>query len=228
MMPTAISYFDNFNDALPAKRWAKSRRIGPLCIIILLHVLLCYAIIHGQSARVLKVLPTEIVVTLMAPMVLPSQTTPIETATLMKPAIAPLSLATALTVPSVPEAISLAPLAAAPADVAVVTALPIPPLPPSLAQPKTVTSGVEYVRQPQASYPRLAKRMKEEGQTLLRVLVNAKGLPERVEIQKSSGSGRLDEAARQAVMAALFKPHVEDGIPMAMYALVPISFQLDS
>lgn len=69
--------------------------------------------------------------------------------------------------------------------------------------------------------------MGEEGKAMLRVLVNDKGRAERIEIQKSSGSPRLDEAARQAVQRALFKPYMEDGKPVAVFAVIPISFQLD-
>lgn len=68
--------------------------------------------------------------------------------------------------------------------------------------------------------------MREEGKVLLRILVNEKGHPERVEIHKPSGFARLDEAARQAAMRALFKPYLEDGRPAAVFALVPIIFSL--
>jgi protein TonB len=53
-----------------------------------------------------------------------------------------------------------------------------------------------------------------------------KGTAEQVTVQKSSGSNNLDEAGRQAVLRALFKPHVEDGKAIPVYALVPINFQL--
>src|SRR5207237_10735251 len=94
-------------------------------------------------------------------------------------------------------------------------------------QPKTI-SGVEYLQAPQPEYPPLARRMGEEGKVMLRVLVNDKGRAERIEIQKSSGSQRLDEAARLAASAALFKPYIEDGKAVAVYAIVPIAFQLNS
>jgi protein TonB len=58
--------------------------------------------------------------------------------------------------------------------------------------------------------------------------VNDQGRPERIELHKSSGSPRLDEAARQAVLRAVFKPFIENGRSVAAYAIVPIRFQLDS
>lgn len=77
-------------------------------------------------------------------------------------------------------------------------------------------------------YPAASKRMGEEGKSVIRVLINEKGRAERVEVQKSSGSSRLDDAAKQAVMRALFKPYMEDGKPLPVFAIVPINFQLSN
>jgi len=104
------------------------------------------------------------------------------------------------------------------------SAAPVPQVTAS-ATPKTI-SGVEYIQPPQPEYPPLSRRMREEGKVLLRILVNEKGRPARVDIQKPSGSARLDEAARQAAMRALFKPHLEDGRPVAVFALVPVNFSI--
>jgi protein TonB len=123
--------------------------------------------------------------------------------------------------PAPAEPVAIAP-AASPARPA---APPAPPAPPA---PKTITSGIEYIQPPQPDYPPISRRMGEEGKAILRVLVNDKGRPERIEVHKSSGSARLDEAARQAVLRAVFKPFIEDGKSVAAYAIVPIRFQLDN
>jgi len=60
----------------------------------------------------------------------------------------------------------------------------------------------------------------------MRVLVSDAGLPVRAEVHRSSGSPRLDEAARQAVLGALFKPYIENGKSLTVYVLVPINFKL--
>lgn len=70
--------------------------------------------------------------------------------------------------------------------------------------------------------------MGEQGKVVLRVLVNEKGRPEKVEVQRSSGFPRLDEAARQAAWRALFKPFIEDGKAVPRYAIVPIRFSLNN
>lgn len=114
--------------------------------------------------------------------------------------------------------------AAAPAPAAAAAAAPGPALP--SGPPKTIT-GVEYIQMPRPEYPSLSRRRGEEGKVILRVLVNQRGRPEQVSIQQSSGSSRLDQAAREAAMRAVFRPHQENGQPVPVYALVPINFSLD-
>ncbi len=87
-------------------------------------------------------------------------------------------------------------------------------------------SGVAYLIPPKVEYPLSARRAGLEGQVTLRLLIDEKGIPQRADLQQSSGHAKLDEAARAAAMRALFKPHVEDGQPLPVYALVPISFSL--
>jgi periplasmic protein TonB len=94
------------------------------------------------------------------------------------------------------------------------------------SQPKTISS-VEYLQAPQPEYPSMSRRMGEQGKVILRILVNEKGRAEHIDIQRSSGFPRLDDAARAAASRALFKPYVEDGKAMAVYVVVPIGFQLD-
>jgi protein TonB len=73
----------------------------------------------------------------------------------------------------------------------------------------------------------MSRRLGEQGTVMLRVLVSEQGRPERVEIVQSSGSARLDEAARLAVQRAQFKPYSEGGAPAAMYATVPVTFEAE-
>lgn len=70
--------------------------------------------------------------------------------------------------------------------------------------------------------------MGEEGKVILRVLVNGRGRAERIDIQESSGSSRLDQAAREAVQQARFKPYIENGTPISVFAIVPIAFKLEN
>ena len=69
--------------------------------------------------------------------------------------------------------------------------------------------------------------MGEEGKVLLRVFIGADGLPQRVEINQSSGYDRLDRQAMDAVMRWRFAPGKRNGVPEAMWNLVPINFVLE-
>ena len=105
-------------------------------------------------------------------------------------------------------------------------AAPVPAPAPVAATPKTI-SGVEYLQPPRPEYPPASRRKGEEGVVQLRVLISEQGRAERIHILTSSDSPRLDEAARLAVQRALFKPYLENGRPLAVYAIVPIRFHLD-
>lgn len=76
-------------------------------------------------------------------------------------------------------------------------------------------------------YPSDAKRRGEHGTVLLRVRVGSNGLPLIVEVARSSGSFRLDRAAREAVLRWRFRPVQIDGRAVPAEGLVPIAFNLE-
>lgn len=227
--------------------WPYARRLGPLTLIILLHLGFFYALQSGLLYRPVPSVPHEVLVHFIVaepapqpasapapvpapvpkpvPKPAPPKILPVVHKAVPKPAAKPvpappLNLAPAeqaITLPAEPQP------ATEPAAAAAATAPTARPA----AAPKTISSGVEYLQAPQPEYPLLSRRRGEEGKVVLRALINLKGRPEQVEIQASSGSTRLDEAARQAVLRAVFKPHLEDGQPVMVYAIVPIKFQLD-
>jgi len=94
---------------------------------------------------------------------------------------------------------------------------------PSVITPPVVES-VEYVRAPAPVYPSESSRRRERGTVLLRVLVDALGRPAQIELERSSGYPRLDDAARAAVQKALFRPHEVNGIAQPAQVLIPIEF----
>jgi protein TonB len=93
----------------------------------------------------------------------------------------------------------------------------------SVTTPKLV-SEVEYVREPVAKYPAAARTMKQSGVVTLRVLIDASGRAREVNVHRSSGYKLLDDAARKAVLSALFKPYTENGSAQPVYVLIPIEF----
>lgn len=235
--PTSHRY-DAFEPAL------SSRKFASMSLIALLHVGLIYALVVTLKREPLQAVTQEVFATVIMPQ--PSRPQPPQPT----PKLLPVPLKTVVPevpkMPEIPKVIDqkiitqadAPPSPAAPpsdprpatsaAEPAAPSAQPAPPAPPAPpAQPRTITSGVEYIRPPRAEYPGNARRMGEEGKVLLRVLVNEKGMAERIEIQTSSGSARLDEAGRQAVQRAVFKPYVENGKPVPVFVIVPIAFQLD-
>lgn len=69
--------------------------------------------------------------------------------------------------------------------------------------------------------------MGEQGIVMLRVFIDAQGMPQKVDIQKSSGYDRLDQQAVDAVKRWKFVPGKDRGVPTPMWATVPINFNLN-
>lgn len=95
------------------------------------------------------------------------------------------------------------------------------------AAPITVTQ-VEYLRPPSLVYPPLAKRLREQGTVVLRVLIDEAGRACEIRIHSSSGHARLDSAAEQAVRLAEFKPYQAGGAVRRVYVLIPLEYALRS
>ena len=211
----------------------KRSKFVPLTLILVLHLGAFYAIQSGLLSRVVTAaMPAIMTVSIIAPPAPPKPPAPSvpKTVELSAPVpravIPPLPLiAVAPTEPTItpPQATRAE---AAPVATAAPTAPAAPsPTPPAPSTPRTVSS-VEYIKAPQLIYPNLSRRLGESGTVVLRILINEKGLPEQILIQKSTGYTNLDEAGRQAAQRALFKPMIENGKPVPVYVLVPLTFQL--
>ena len=86
---------------------------------------------------------------------------------------------------------------------------------------------LQYADAPTPAYPREALMAGAEGTVLLKVLVDVDGTPLSVDIERSSGNRRLDDAARRQVLRKWkFRPAIRDGQAIQVYGLVPVSFSL--
>ncbi len=103
-----------------------------------------------------------------------------------------------------------------------VEAPPAPPPPPRMLP----AAAVQYLSTP-LDYPRTSRRLQEAGTVLLRVYIDERGLPATVQLSRSSGFPRLDDAAIASVKKWRFKPYSENGVPMAGYAVIPVVFELE-
>lgn len=90
------------------------------------------------------------------------------------------------------------------------------------------TESLQYALAPPPTYPREALMAGAEGTVVLKVLVDVDGTPLEVEIQRSSGNRRLDDAAKRQVLRKWkFRPAMRDGRAIQVYGLVPVNFSLE-
>jgi protein TonB len=107
---------------------------------------------------------------------------------------------------------------------------PPPPAPPAAPPaPRTVAiTAVQYLTPPILAYPLASRRMQEQGQVNVRVLVDPQGQPQQVAVIRSSGYPRLDESALATVRNTRFKPYTENGVPLPFWVVMPLVFELEN
>ena len=218
---------------------------GAAALTVVIHGSAVAAIVAYQPTRTVTVPPAPMMVSLITPPKAEPQVQekvdrPPEIIP-PKPKPRPKARPQARPAPAPPPAPAPVPLQAvpppepaAPAVAAVVPVpVPPPPAPPTSAAepaPLPVTPPVfdaDYLVNPPPAYPTLSRRKGEEGRVVLRVLVNAAGAAEAVEIRASSGHERLDVAARDTVLRWKFVPARRGAEPVSAWVLVPISFRLE-
>ena len=89
-------------------------------------------------------------------------------------------------------------------------------------------TALAYLTRTRVPYPREAIALHQQGTVILRVLVGTDGIAQAIEIEKSSGSRALDNAARDAVRRWTFQAGTRNGIRAALWARVPIKFDLQT
>ena len=95
------------------------------------------------------------------------------------------------------------------------------------ARPTSARYDANYLNNPAPVYPSLSRRLGEEGKVLLRVQVSAEGKPLTTDIHVSSGSARLDEAARKATSRWQFVPAYQGTVAVVSWVEVPVEFHLE-
>jgi protein TonB len=84
-----------------------------------------------------------------------------------------------------------------------------------------------YLRNPEPPYPAASRRLGEQGTVQLRVLVSADGHAARVDVHRTSGFPRLDDAASAAVREWRFVAAKRGATPVEALVIVPIVFRLE-
>lgn len=111
------------------------------------------------------------------------------------------------------------PLEAPPANA--ITASPAP-----ASGPPSVDLAVTHSTQP--AYPPASRRMNEEGVVALAVLVDERGRPADVRVERSSGFPRLDQAAVEGLRKWRFQAAMQDGVATRAWTTVRVRFRLDA
>jgi TonB family protein len=91
-----------------------------------------------------------------------------------------------------------------------------------------VGSGVSAPRAtytPDPEYSERARKAGYRGTCVMRMVVDANGVPQDIRVTRPLGMG-LDEKAIEAVRSWRFKPAMKDGLPVAVQINVEISFRL--
>lgn len=96
-------------------------------------------------------------------------------------------------------------------------------------KPKNPTGIADggYIKKPAPPYPAAAREREEEGSVTIEVIVGANGNVESTRVAKSSGSPRLDRAAKDAAARASYKPKSQGGVPMKTRFMAAYTFSLD-
>lgn len=133
----------------------------------------------------------------------------------VQPARQPLPAEPARPEPARPETL--------PAPTPAPAATEAPPLP--VTQPRF---NADYLDNPKPPYPSASRRMGEEGEVRLRVHVDTAGHAQQIEVYRSSGFPRLDQAALDTVKQWRFVPARQGDQPIPAWVIVPIQFSLRS
>ena len=218
-MPFLILRIQSFQGSKSAMDFSEllsrvSRRAGVWLAIGVVHVGLIYVVTHWSPVRIaLEATPIE--ASIVEAQTRPSETPPPPVPQLEQPV--PVIEPPLVTINEEP-----------PPNAITVAVTEQPPAPSQAPAALHVVSDVAYIEAPQPKYPPESRRSGEEGLVVLRVLINEIGSVARIDIERSSGHSRLDDAACAAVKRARFRPYLENGVPRMALATIPIEFNWKS
>ena len=220
-----------------------SRTLAIVSSVVLFHIAALWAMHTGLLQRVVEVVvPVMAISQAEPPPPPPKPPEPVKPPEPPKPTPPPKTPQPVLTPPPTPQppapatpeppAVLAAPTASVTAPVvpAAAPAPPPPAPPPPPAAPAKVelpSSKADYLHNPPPDYPRMSKRLGEQGKVVLKVLIGTDGAPQKVELVTSSGFERLDKSALDAAMRWRYVPGKRGGVAEAMWYQVPIQFTLE-
>ena len=212
-----------------------AQRRGMVGAIVVGHVALGWALLQVREVREAVLDAAPIFVNLIAPPappeIVPPPPPPPTVVPVRRPAAPNVIAAAPSPAPAAFETAPPPPQPEPPAPVPVAVAVPAPapvPVPAPPPAPKIIpASAVQYLEPISLDYPRLSKKLGETGRVLIRVFIDEAGLAKNVQVNRSSGHPRLDDAALSAIQKARFKPYMENGQAVSGWAFIPLEFELE-
>ncbi|WP_336962311.1 energy transducer TonB [Sphingobium aquiterrae] len=212
-------------------RYGASRMpsLPALLIVLALHAVAIVALVHMRTVYVHRK-SAELVTVNLTPSAPPppsqeEPTPPSRPEVVVPPALVqtPPPVAPSIAVASEPAPVS-------PPVVGQPSAVPGPPSPPVVAAgPATVQGGdlmARMIAGKPPRYPIECRRKREQGTVVLSLTLGTDGRVATISIAQSSGHGRLDDAARDAVRNWRWEPMIRNGQPVQVRGLVEIPFVL--
>jgi protein TonB len=201
---------------------SSSRRLTGLIITVALHIALIYALIHGLARKIVEIvvppLETKIIEEIKPPAPDKPPPPPPKLETPPPPFIPPPEVNIQMPMQQAPTITAVAPTPPPPAPVFV----PTPPRPTVNTAPVVNAASCD-----KPEYPPAARRANETGTVLLNFLIDVNGKVIDSKVERSSGSRRLDEAARNGLELCTFKPATADGKPLRAWARIEYVWRLE-
>lgn len=208
----------------------QKKNLAGMSMVVLLHVALLAAFLHGSRLTVFKPAPPVIdVLPNLDPPKLKEPEPRIEEPQLERPVVQ---------IPPIPDQVTVEPL---PTVTAKVTPDP-QPLPPQArtgqgqaepgartqtAAPVVTAAVVDAQACTKPDYPKNALRNGDTGTVMLAFLIGADGKVADARVEKSSGFRELDRAAQAGLSLCRFKPGTVDGVPQSSWTRMQYVWSLD-
>ena len=212
---------------------SSSKRVTGLAAVVVFHAVVGYALVNGLARKIVEVvtqpLETKIIEEIKPPPEVkpPPPPPPPRFAAPPPPYIPPPEVQ--VQVPQTAQAItavtSTKPTEPVAAPGQRYAAAPEPAVP--RAAPVRMAAVVDAKACDKPEYPPAALRAQETGIVRLAFLIDVNGSAIESKIERSSGSGRLDEAARKALGLCKFKPATTDGKPERAWAKIEYEWKID-
>ena len=201
-----------------------------MVVVLVFHVVLGYALVQGLARKIVEVvrqpLETKIVEEIKPPPPEKPPPPPPKLATPPPPYIPPpeVQVQVPMSAPTITAITTVKPPAPVPPPAA-----PAPPPPPVVkAHVPVRTAPVVDAREcEKPPYPAAALRANETGTVQLNFLIDVNGQVLESRVARSSGSRRLDEAARNGLSLCKFKPATVDGKPERSWARIEYEWKIE-